>query len=361
MLLRKISARNIGCLIALAVASSSFVSGYDSIGQDSWIAVSLAALIAVPVIGMYARTMRLYPGMGLFDIAENMFGGVFGKVVIAFMTWYFLHVSSLVLSLFTFFINLAALKETPDIVVMGSLLLVAAYLSASGIHTMGKWALLIVIMILGNLVLTIAFSARSMDISHLRPVMAHSGRHLLSEAWCFGAFAFGETIVALTAFGSLKEGESPYKAYYLGLGLGAAVIISVALRNILVLGPHMLDASVFPSYIATRIVTFGNFLENVESIISFALVLMGVSKLALCLHAAAAGGAKLLGKRGERYFILPASLFALVLSLTSFEHMADFFAFAEVYRYYALPFLVIIPAAIWIAAEVKAHKRTVSS
>lgn len=48
--------------------------------QDIWISSILAIIFTIPIVIMYGRIMNLYPGKNIFDILEQIFGRVVGKV-----------------------------------------------------------------------------------------------------------------------------------------------------------------------------------------------------------------------------------------------------------------------------------------
>ena len=143
--------------------------------------------------------------------------------------------------------------------------------------------------------------------------------------------------------------------------LGGFFVLVAILRNILVLGGNMFNASVFPSYSTVRVGQVGTFLEHIESVISFNQILLGMTKIALCLKCSCMGTAKLLGIKEDKRLVVPISLLSLALCATAFESMQELLRFVQAYRVYAPIFAVLLPLVLWIVAERKGRKEAVAA
>lgn len=353
-----ISARNAGSIIALIIMSGSFVNGASKTGQDAWISVLIASVAAFPIMLLYSRIVHLHPGLSFFDIIEKVFGKIVGKGIIAVLTLCLLHLSTLTTRNFSEFTNVLSLGQTPILVIIAVMLVVAAYLAKSGFTSVGKWSSIILGTVLFTFALTVFMAFDVLKVSNLQPVMDHSIGELASEAYSMGVISFGEAMLAIIVFGSLKKDESPYKAYIGGFLIGAFVMEALTLRNIAVLGGEMMKISIFPSFTTSRVIRFGNFLEHVESIISFNLVVMGITKISMCLRAVSMGAAKLFNIHEDRRLLGPVALLSLSICVFTVHSVQELLEFVKPYRYYGTVFLVLIPAATWIASEAKARRRT---
>ena len=347
------SARNIGCLIALMVSCGQLMTGFNRTKQDIWAGILFSAFISLPLFAVLLRIIKLNPGKDLFEIISDNFGRVSSFILIFLISLYALAVSALVTRNFSEFVSTISLEKTPDPLIIAGMILAAAYLTGSNYNIMGRWAITILIAVNIILVLTFCFSIPYMDLTNLKPVLQeHSLGEIISSGTTFGAIAFGELVLVISAFGSLKPSEKPLKSFVIGIGIGVLMLLVTILRNVLVLGRDMVDYSLFPSFVATRVLSVGNFVEHLESVISFVQILVGITKAAICLRAAALGAQKLLKNRFSiGKVIIPIAAAAAIISAAAFDNMKQMLQFAEPYKYYAAPFAIGIPVVIWIKSE----------
>ncbi|HWS43465.1 MAG TPA: endospore germination permease [Pseudoflavonifractor sp.] len=351
MEMQQISARNLRSLLVMMVLCGSLISGTLTTAQDNWLSVLLIGVLFLPLLLIYSRIAALFPGKNLYDIIQILFGPVAGFLMIFFMTAYALLVNALQLRNFTEFTVVIALQDTPPVPIMLILFLPVFYLARAGVAVLGRWSIVVCSLILVNFALTLLLSLNIIDLSHVLPVMDHSLGEIASNAFTLGSIAVGETVIVMTILGNLKKGESPYKVYLGGVLTGVALFTLVLLRNILILGPDMEQAASFSTYMAVRVIGVGHFFERIESSISFTYILLGITKMALFLSAASMGIARLMRVSDHRRLLVPASLLVLAAGTVVFGNIFEMFDLAWASRYFVLPFQVLIPVIIWIAAE----------
>lgn len=355
-----ISVRGAGSMMALMVTCCSILTGMGTAKQDMWLSILLSALMFLPIVLVYSRICALCPQQGLYEIMQALFGKTICFVLILLFSVYALTIAALTLRNFVEFTVVIALEDTPKIPLMVAILFTVVFLARQGLSAFGKWSTIICAMILVNLVFTVLLSLDVIEVSRIKPVLDHSFSELAGNATSIGSIAIGETVLIMTLMGQVSPGKSSYKVYLWGLLIGIVALALVSLRNLLILGPEMVATAKFSGYMAVRIVHFGTFFERMESIISFNLILMGITKIALCLSAATMGTAKLLKTDDYRKLLVPVSLLVLALCSIVFKTSFEMFDFAWMYKYVAFPIQLIIPIAIWIVAEIKVRKKKMS-
>jgi len=345
------------CIIVLFVfGSSAIVGGEYGAEQDSWIAVILAIVMAIPLTLMYARIMKLYPNNDLFDISLKVFGNIAGRIIILLFVLYFILLSSLVLRNFSEFIQIGTLPETPQLAILVLFVLVAAYISSKGIQVLGKWcavALPITASIVG---MTIIFCMPAMRLSYIQPVFNTDIKTIFVVALKVLSFPFAEIVLFLPLASSVRKKDSPYKIYLLGLIFGGLMILASFLRNLLVLGAPHLKNSLFPSYSALRIVRIGTFLTRLDALITSNFYLGGFSKISACILASSIGVAKLFNVKDYKSTIIPICIIAVTVAIIIYRNVMEMFTSITIYNYYSFFFQLILPAIIWVGAEIKNRK-----
>ena len=336
---------------------SSVVMGVSTgVAQDSWISLILAVVYAVPVLLMYGRIIALNPGEGLFDAAQRLLGKFFGKLATLIMSWYALHLGALVLRNFSEFIQVTALQETPQLAVASIMTLIVCMLAGMGGKALGKWAIATAPVVLFIVILTVVLSLNVMTLQHVLPLFEHSPAAIAKDAFQAFSFPFAETVLFLGIADLIRPSDRPTGIYMSSLFISGFVLLIIILRNLVVLGAAVVSVEYFPSYTAARIIDLGEFLSRIEGSISVNFILAGVTKIALCLITASRGIASLFGVKEWRSLVLPTGLLALMLSIIIYNNTMDMFSFVVVYPYYAIPFEILVPLALWIASEVNARK-----
>ena len=351
-----ISNRNVCSLISLVILSASLVNDKNSLRQDAWLALLFSGIAVVPIYLAYARTLRLFPKMGFYDIIETLFGRIVGIILISLMFFYALWASAITLFNFSEYTSLISLENTPKLVILLAFAAVSVYLSCAGINVLGRWSVIMSASLIFNLGITFILAAKSINPEYLQPVFNHSFPEIAKGSVAICAAAFGDVILTTSIFAAFKEGDSPYKAYMYGLLSGGLFLILLYVRNIMILGTGMVEASVYPSYAANRVIYIGNFLEHVESLTSFNLMLLGITKISLCLSASSISAAKIFKLKKHNFTIAASAALALIIGLTVFKSSDQIITILRLYLPWTFPFFVLLPLVVWIAAELHRKK-----
>ncbi len=336
---------------------SSVVMGVSTgVGQDSWIAMLFATAYAMPVMWMYARIISLNPGEGLFSAAERLLGKVLGKVVIALMSWFALHLCALVLRDFSEFIQVASMLETPQLPILIIMATTVYMLARNGCKALGKWSMATMPIVLGVVTMTVLLSFNIMNPEYFLPVLESPIGKIAAEAYKPFSFPFAETVVFLGIADFVRPSDSPLKIYMGGLLFSALVMLVIIARNLMILGPAVVAVDYFPSYSAVAIINLGDFFSRVEGSISVNFMLAGISKIALCLITASRGIASLFGIRDWRKLVAPTGLLAVMLAQNMYGSTMELFSFLNYYGFYAIPFELMIPILLWAVSEIRTRR-----
>lgn len=342
-------------LVVLFIFGSTIIIGTGGEAErDMWISVAVAVLLAVPLLLIYSRVLSLFPGKDLFEILELNFSKFFGKLISLVFIWFAFHLGALVLRNFGEFIGTVALHETPLTVPLIIFGLLCIWGAKAGIETMAKCAEYFIAFVMSIIILFSILVIPNMHIDYIFPIMGNGIGKALSGVLSSFTFPFGETVIFLMVFSALQHKKSPYKVFIPALLLGGAVIVYIAFRNIIVLGPSILKAVYFPSYFVISRINIGNFLQRMEIAETVVFVLTGFIKITVCLLAATKGVARVLGFDDYRILVTPVGLLMINLSYIIYDDIMEMFDWAfKVWPYYALPFEVILPVVIWIFIEIK--------
>lgn len=346
-------------MMVLFIMGSTLILGTGSSAmQDTWLAILIAVLLAMPVIAIYVRFSSLFPEKNLYEVLDTVFGGLFGRIIALFFIWYAFHLGALVLRNFQEFIKVVAFPETPQFVPVAMMGILSIWAVKEGIEVLGRWSQFAMIILTLIIIVVSALSIKDMDFDHLRPFLYDGVKPVLSGAYGALTFPFAETVIFLMVFNFSKARNNPKKVYFYGLLIGASFVLLVSMRNILVLSAGFLQQIYFPSYAVVSLINIGEFLQRIESTVAVVLLLSGFVKNCVCLLAACKGVDYLFKIGNYRQIVAPVGLLMMITSCIIYNNIMEMEDWTlNVYRYYALPFQILLPAAIWIAAEIKVKKQ----
>jgi spore germination protein KB len=346
--------------VILFLFGSSLVVGINtSTKQDSWISFLISMVMIMPVIFVYGRIAKLYPDKDIFEISIDLFGKAFGKLIIILISVYALHHGALVTRNFSEFFQAVTLRDTPQLMIIIIFCFVAVYLVRSGTGALGRWSVIILPLVFIMIAFTIIFALPVMNFDYVKPVGGQGIKKIFYGSTRSFSFPLGETVLFLAIINSRREKDSPYKLFYYGIIIGGLVLTLAILRNLTILGCDNVSDSYYPSYLAARIINIGNFFTRIEGTISANFILAGLTKVAVSLFAATKGAARIFNMNDYKKLVIPMGLLMIALCDILYKSAIEMFLFIEVYFFYAIPFQIIIPVIIWIAAEIKMHREKV--
>jgi spore germination protein KB len=347
------SRQGIAIMVMFIIGTTLVLGSGSSAKQDIWLAVLLAIIITLPAILVYSRLLLLFPGKDLFDILKILLGGFVGKVIALFFVWDAFFLGALVIRNFAEFAKTAAMPETPQYVTTIFLGLLCIWAVKEGIEVIGRWNSFVLPILLFVIAITLILSIPGISFQNIRPVLYNGISPVLSGAFSIFAFPFAETVIFTMVFYAGKR-FNVLKVYISSLLIGGTIILFIFTRNYLVLGLEMYSTLYFPTYAAVSLISIGDFLQRIESTVAIVLMLAGFSKIGVCLYASVKGVAKILNLNDYRPLVVPIGLMMMNLSCFVYSSIMEMTYWAEnIYRYYEIPFQIIIPIILLIIAEIK--------
>lgn len=343
-------------LVVFVIGSSLIIGIGGEAKNDKWIAGIVGIIMAIPMLLVYSRILSLFQGKDLFDILSITLGKVIGKIVAIIYIWYAFHLGALVLRNFSEFVNTVAMPETPMMVTMLCLGVLCVFAVSLGIEVMGRTTAYFLPIVLFTLVVVQLLVVSQLHFNYLKPILGNGLSTILKGGFSTFSFPFGETVLFIGVFSSLKTKKSPRKVYIWGLLFSGVIIIVTTIRNITVLG-SMASSFYFPSYAAVSRIKVGDFLERIEVTVAIVFVFCAFIKISICLLVACKGIGKLFNLKDYKSIIIQTGLLMVYFGFTVYESSMQmgYWAF-KVYPYYAFPMQVILPILIWIISEIKVRK-----
>jgi len=344
------------CISWLFIIGSSSVLGIGGEAkQDVWISFFIALLMSFPMFIIYSKLLMISPGKNLYDILLQVFGSIFGRIISILYIWYSFHLGSVVIRDFSEFVNIVAYPETPQFITVIFLGLTAIWIVKAGIEVIGRFSVFAFTVLLIDLIIELALSLINAQLINMKPVLYNGMKPVLSNAFSIFSFPFAETVIFTMAFHTLKNNKKTLSVLLVSALIGGGLLLIGAVRDILVLGPISSNLY-FPSYMAVRTISIGNFLQRFEGTVTLGFILAGFIKISMCNYAACNGIAKIFSVKNYKSIVAPVGLLMMDLACILYGSIMEMVEWTKIYPYYALPFQVILPVIIYIAAKIKFRK-----
>lgn len=355
---QRVTGRQAILVLALFMIGNGAILGVDtSARQDSWLALLLAVVAALPLALFYGRIQRLRPGEDLFAIIRELLGPVIGRAVIAIVALYALLVGATTMRSYADFLRIVSMPETPRWPLLLCLMLLALWALRRGLTAFAKTASALGIAVGVLLAAVLVASIGQMEPEHLLPVLGEA-QMIPQAAYSNLVFPFGELLIFAALLGSLCPGERAGRVCLGGLLLGGGVLVIETLRSTLVLGTPLMDELFFPSYAANSIVRVGDVLTRVDGLVAAGYIVTGFAKITVCTHVASLGFARLGAREAQpRPMRLLVALVMLLLAQLLYPSIMELYNGMLIYRRWALPLQWILPVLLWLGAEIKYRRR----
>lgn len=347
------------CLLVIFIISNTPVlTGYTAAERNLWMAYILAFAAAVPLYLIYSRLTSLYPEKNLYEILENVFGKIFGKIISFVYMLYAVNIAAMSIRNAAEFVNIVSLERTPLPFILFFCILVCFYLALKGLRAMAKFAALFLPVLTAVLLLLDMLSFNIYDFANLEPIVINDFADIVkSGSVCF-SFPLAESIIFISAvsYVKLKKGESK-KIYLSGLILSVIIIITVVLNNIMVLGVPTMTKLYYPTYTAASLIDIG-VVRRLEIISSSLFFTSGILKGGLALFLSYLGYKSIFGIKKEKkpkFYPVIILILAVVVTFAAYflyPNVTELIDFTKLYSKFSLP-LQLFPLVIWIVAEVK--------
>ncbi|MFZ5969389.1 MAG: GerAB/ArcD/ProY family transporter [Bacillota bacterium] len=321
--------------------------------QDFWLAIILALFAALIFILICARLHVLFPGKDLFDILQICFGRFVGKGLgIMFIGHVFLNAAASISNVGQF-ITSVSLERTPVSIVFIFMIILCIGSIKAGLEVISRASEIFFFIFIVLIGMTTILLIPEMDIHRIQPVLSNGIGPVLKGAFGMFVFPLSSTIVFTAIYTKFERKHSPYYVYTKGLLAATAIIAIISLTDVLVLGVNSVGSLYFPSYAATARINIGNILQRMEVLAGIVFILGSFVRISIMLLSVCRGIAKIFEYTNYRFVVTPTLLLQLNLSYLIFGSIMESYELQKIWPLYTLPFYVILPIMVWIAAEIK--------
>ncbi|MFC3886212.1 GerAB/ArcD/ProY family transporter [Bacillus songklensis] len=334
------------------IGSTVVVGVGDEAKQDAWIAVLLASFIGVGLMFVYVKILTLSSQSSLYHAFSSLMGTKISNCVIFIYMLYFIYIAARVLRDFTELVNTAIYPHTPIEFVAILFVITVMYYLYHGLEVSARSLFVFMPYIASFLFLIVVFlwMNGSIDMNKIRPIFFNGPKPILAAVYPeLMTFPYGETVVFLCLMSYIQQ-----KGKLLIVNAAAVIVSGIVLSfftfiKLAVLGVNHSSKASFPLLSAIRTISIAHFLERLDALGVF-VMLIGIFIKVLLFTLAALKGMEAISSIPYRFFILPfggiLSVLSMIIADNYAEHLQEGLQFVPYYVHlplqYGIPVLLLI-------------------
>lgn len=270
-------------IAALVIMTNGYsVMSGSSAGSNAWISHLLAGAVAMLCTWWLVAVCERFPEKSFFEALVCALGKWAGKAVAVIFSVLSLITCVLSLTLFSRFVQITALPQTPQIIIPLLVILIAALSLRSGLRAASGSARLLFWYSAAVFVIFVVFGVKWMDFSLILPAL-EKPREIITGAGEVFLNRFG-AIPALMAVYTRMDRERGRKKFFLASVAGAAGALTViSLVTVATLGAETSAVDFYPIFTAMSVRGIGGFIQHTETLACIAMTLCLFFKSAVCL------------------------------------------------------------------------------
>ena len=349
---KTISTKQLTFAVGLIIIASNLLtkSLYPYTKNQTWISVVAAAVAGLVVVSIYGRLVKDYPGSGLFDINQAVFGTVGGKIVSAAYVFFFLSLSVLNTRDLGSFVHSIVLPSTPINVTYIAFMVICVFAVRKGADKMTQYGAFILLLYLLLLFFNTGLLVPKMHQENLLPVFTVPLKNFFLSTLNVLMLPYAEIFIFLTLAQHMQNPEKTGKALRGGLMIGAATTLFLVLRDIMVLGDYTLLTS-SPTFNTIRLIDVGDILTRLEIINAVLQISLLFLKVSIMLYALTEGFGRLLNIKKSNTLALIMGALVVVCAKFFFISSSEHTAWFRTAAVYATFFLLILPLLTLITSR----------
>lgn len=351
----KISKKQAVCIATIFVVSGiPILSGYSVAGRNLWLAYIISFVAAIPLYFIYARLSEIYPDKNVFGILSSVFGKVFGGILSAVYTLYYVNSAAIAVRNISEFTGIVSLDKTPRIFIVSVCVFVCFYIATHGLSVIAKFSTLFLPVLVVSLIVFFVCSFNIWNFGNLEPFTVDDPKTLFNNTYVNLIFPVTEIIVLLNL--NTEKGDRK-KINFTVWTISLILMVAVALNNILSLGVPTMTRLFYPTYAAVSLIEIG-VVRKLEIIASALFFTAGIVKGSLSLYISSLGMKNCFPysekKTHTAVIFLLSVVVACIAELIS-PNIIELPKFLGVYVHISAA-LQLFPVIMWIIAEIKLKK-----
>lgn len=257
--------------------------------QDSWLAMTVAAVIGGAFLWMLLRIQVRSPDADMPELYKQLFGKWLGVTLAVPQALIFAYESMRNVRDFGELTVMTILNKTPQWSIMLLIILLSLYAIWKGVEVFFRLAELLFPIVFFSYILLIALLIQSglPDFHRLLPIMGNGMGPIFKAAVPdIVAFPFAQMLTLLMFWKYVKPVAARLKTTYSAYTIVALFLIFMNMLIMSVLGPALSGYSMMPFLEVVQLIRIADFLERLDVVVTVLLIIGLFVKLSLLFMAA---------------------------------------------------------------------------
>lgn len=317
--------------------------------QDVWIAFVAGTIISLPPLALLVFLGIKFPDQTIIQYSQTLLGPIWGRFAGGTLISLWIYAAASTARSFGESFVIAIMPETPILVFIVVMTLLAANAAKNGIEVIGRIADNAVWIVIPFLILLLVLPFGSLQFNRLLPLLPAGPRNLISPVGIAVALHL-QTFVAGMVIPTLNSNKQSVKAVMAAILASGTMAAVLAIVLVAAFGPNA-SALSLPSFSLARMIVIGDFLERLEIFPLAAWSLAVTVKLSLFIWAVIVGIPQLVGIGNPEKLAYPMAFAVIVLADRAFR---DFLALEDSFdfpipRIYTIVTYLGILLLLWLA------------
>ncbi|WP_342046818.1 GerAB/ArcD/ProY family transporter [Bacillus sp. OTU530] len=353
----KISAIQLFAMMFIFEMGTAVVISYGvHAKKDAWLAILLGSGAGIVLFFIYYFLFRQYPTVPLTGYVRKIFGKYLGWIIGLLYILFFLYISARNIREFGELLISSTLRKTPLLAITILFVLTICYVLYLGVEVLGRTAevFIVILLLLGITGNFLVLVSGNWHPHNLQPFLEHGWKPIMMTAFRdILIFPFGELLVFTMLLPYLNQPKSVKKVWLSALISGSLVLSYTTSLNIAVLSIEEVERSTFPLLSTVGKVNLMEFLQRLDAIVVYTLLITVFFKAAIYLYGALMGIVDLFNLKNHQQILLPIGVilifFSIVLSATFAEQTEE----GILVHYIAIVLLIIIPLLMLLVSLIR--------
>ncbi|WP_251554060.1 GerAB/ArcD/ProY family transporter [Neobacillus muris] len=318
-------------------------------GRDSWISLLLATIPAILIGFTISFLAQRFKGQTLVEYSQLILGKWAGKLLAIIFLGYFFHEITLDIRGFGEFYTSAITPQTPILIYMTAIFIMAVYAVRSGLEVLARTNQAFLLFLIPIGVLASILTQKDKDYKNFLPVMNNGWDSILLGTLSITA-VYCSIFVLSMILSDVSSAKHLKKYTVMAMVIQTAMFIGPVTGVIAVFGEERAVGMYFPTFQLLRDIEIGT-LERLDVIGVLLWSLGSFAKVSLLLYALAVGVAQLFKIDDYTIFVLPIAALIVIVSFLNSEDFIGIYRFErDIYPYYSTLVGLVLPLILLIVS-----------